>query len=386
MNGLDAAIALLLVAGAAGGWRVGFVARVGAWIGLMAGLLVGLAALGPAFELIGAGTQDAFIVTLGVLGFAGLGGQILGGALGSLLSVHVPPELRRADRWGGLALGVLSAVVVLWLLAPVMRTSTGWIGDLADGSAVMSWSEDALPEPPDAIEAVELLIGADRYPSVFDREVAPPDVGPPPVDVALQPGVTALVEQATVRVLGDACGRTQQGSGALVAEGLVITNAHVVSGVADGSVRVERFGSALQATVVAWDPDADLAVLAVPGLTGRPLLLAEGREGDEVVAAGFAGGGPLALAPGRVGAVVRASGRDIYDEHRVVRDVLVLAAAIERGDSGGPVVRGDGALVGVVFALSPDHADVGYALDVDAVRAAIGTAGSVSTSTGSCIG
>ena len=79
----------------------------------------------------------------------------------------------------------------------------------------------------------------------------------------------------------------------------------------------------------------------------------------------------------------QAIGRDIYGEDRVPRDILELRAAIERGDSGGPLILGDGTVGGVVFAESRTDPDVGYALapvDVSvAVAPALGRTGAVDT-------
>lgn len=385
MNLLDVGCVVLVALAAAGGWRAGLVARIGGWLGLGLGVLVGLSSLGPLLELLGAAPQDAFVVALGVLSFAALAGEVLGGVLGSQLSVHVPDELRSADRAAGGVAGALSVLLLLWLLSPVMAASSGWPERLADGSSVMRWTQRSLPAAPDAVAAVEVLLGADRYPAVFDREVAPPDVGDPPSEVTLAPGVGATIELATARVQGEACGRRQQGSGVVLGDGIVVTNAHVVSGVEGGRVEVELRGVARAGTVVGWDPAADLAVLSVPGVRSAGLVLADAREGDLVAVAGYPGGGGLTVLPGRVGEVVRAGGRDIYGERRVVRDVLVLAASVERGSSGGPAVRSDGALVGIVFALAPDDEGVGFALTPDAVRSALADAGTSAVSTGACI-
>ena len=66
-----------------------------------------------------------------------------------------------------------------------------------------------------------------------------------------------------------------------------------------------------------------------------------------------------------------ATGRDIYGEEQVRRQILELRAEIERGDSGGPLVLEDGTVGGVVFAEARTNPDVGYALSPDEVAAAI---------------
>ena len=63
-----------------------------------------------------------------------------------------------------------------------------------------------------------------------------------------------------------------------------------------------------------------------------------------------------------------ATGRDIYGQEQVRRQILELRAEIERGDSGGPLVLKDGTVGGVVFAEARTNPDVGYALSGDRGR------------------
>ena len=65
---------------------------------------------------------------------------------------------------------------------------------------------------------------------------------------------------------GSACGRLQEGSGAVLGDELVVTNAHVVAGADSVEVIRHPDGAEIEATVVAFDPSADLAVLDVPGI------------------------------------------------------------------------------------------------------------------------
>jgi S1-C subfamily serine protease len=72
-----------------------------------------------------------------------------------------------------------------------------------------------------------------------------------------------------------------------------------------------------------------------------------------------------------VAGTYRATGYDIYGEEHVQRDILELRAAIERGDSGGPLILPDGTVGGVVFAEAKTNQDVGYALTPTVVAAAM---------------
>jgi S1-C subfamily serine protease len=108
--------------------------------------------------------------------------------------------------------------------------------------------------------------------------------------------------------------------------------------------------------------------LRLPALVLAPLAPERGAVG---AALGYPNGSGLTALPAAVTALIKARGRDIYGEAPIVRDVLELRAAIEPGDSGGPLILPDGTVGGVVFAESRTDETVGYALDPEAVAVAI---------------
>ena len=91
----------------------------------------------------------------------------------------------------------------------------------------------------------------------------------------------AAVTAATVKVMGESCRRIQEGSGFVITENVVVTNAHVVAGEEDVDV-LRPDGKRLPATVVVFDAKRDLAVLRVDKL-GMPSL---GRANAEAGASG----------------------------------------------------------------------------------------------------
>ena len=111
------------------------------------------------------------------------------------------------------------------------------------------------------------------------------------------------------------------------------------------------------------------------------------ERGAEGAALGYAGGGPLVVLPAAVAGAYQATGHDIYDRALVTREIIELRAAIEPGDSGGPVVLEDGTVGGLVFAESRADPEVGYALSPTAVATrvapAVGRTGSVDV--GACL-
>jgi S1-C subfamily serine protease len=147
-------------------------------------------------------------------------------------------------------------------------------------------------------------------------------------------------------------------------EQIVVTNAHVVAGVDE--IRIDTAdGGRVLGEVIGYDPAADLAVILVPELDAEPIPLGPtpGRgEMGEVL--GFAPDADPPITPYRIAGEVTATGRDIYGEGDVRRQVLYVAAELDAGDSGAPLVS-DGAVVGMVFAVAPGTEPLAFALTPD---------------------
>ena len=146
-------------------------------------------------------------------------------------------------------------------------------------------------------------------------------------------------------------------------------------------------GARLDAEVVLFDPERDLAVLAVPGLTAPPLALGTDLAGGApAVVVGYPGDGPFTSTVARVRQVLQARGEDIYGEPGVSRQVYSLYAQVRPGNSGGPLLDPAGALVGVVFASSLDDPDTGYALTLAESRPVLDQAAAATEAvdTGAC--
>lgn len=199
------------------------------------------------------------------------------------------------------------------------------------------------------------------------------------------PSAVTRATASTVRVNGVACGVHLSGSGFTPAPDTVVTNAHVVAGVTGPTV-LRPDGRTLSATVTAFDPAKDIAVLSVPGL-GEPALpigSAIVGESDAVI------GHPLGQAavnvkPAQVARRVTADIGDIYDRPAGPRQLLVLVTQLQPGDSGSPLVNNAGQVVGVAFAASNLRRTVGYAVASEDMTTVLARPRAGTVGTGPCI-
>ena len=159
------------------------------------------------------------------------------------------------------------------------------------------------------------------------------------------------------------------GSGFIISnDGLVVTNHHVVSGADSVKVKLSD-GRSLSAEVIGSDPLTDVALLRITADADLPAVAFgdsdEMRVGDEVVAVG----NPFGLGGTVTSGIISAKSRNInagpYD------DFIQTDAAINRGNSGGPLFNNDGEVIGMNTAIfSPDGGSVGigFAVPSDLVR------------------
>jgi S1-C subfamily serine protease len=389
LNGLDFVIILAVVAAAIGGYQLGFLARVLSWAGLALGIAVSARlATDLVHSMTGSDPRSRLFAALGfVIGLAIIG-WALGLAAGSLLhaTLTFAPGLRTIDRAAGAVTGLLGVLVAVWLLIPALALTPGWPARAARDSAVIRAIDDYAPTPPRSVEQLARRVSGNALPDALDRLVSPPRAGTVPTS-GLQAGVAARVVDSVVKVEGHACQEITDGSGYVAAPDLVVTNAHVVAGEQRTRVDTSR-GRQLNATVVAFDSQRDVAILRVRDLGLPPLVFAPRVGiGDIDAVYGHPGGGALRESPARVSERIVAQGNDIYGTHSTRRNVLVLAAEVRPGDSGGPLVDQQGQVAGVTFATDRGGAAIGYALADSEIRPVLLAAAVSATAvdTGPCV-
>jgi S1-C subfamily serine protease len=200
----------------------------------------------------------------------------------------------------------------------------------------------------------------------------------PPADNVLLDAYSNAVVQAVEQV-GPAVVRVQpitpdrsfagEGSGfAVSADGLVLTNSHVVQGYSRFAI-VTAEGRALSARCVGDDPDTDIALLRIEQAVQLPYArLGDSkqlRRGQLVIAIGA----PLGFEATVTTGVVSAVGRSLRGERgRLIEDLIQTDAALNFGNSGGPLVSSAGEVIGIATAVISGAQGLCFAVAANTAR------------------
>jgi S1-C subfamily serine protease len=388
---IDIFLVLLVLVFAINGYRQGFLVGLLSFVGFFGGALLGLQ-LGPLIADRLNGDSTKVIVSLAAVFGLAIAGQALASFIGSRLRSAISnPTAQGVDNAGGAVVSVIAVLIVVWLVAaPLGSSSLPWLAKSVKNSAILGAVDKIMPAQADKLsQALRNTVDTNGFPDVFEgltptrvRDVPPPD------PALANSQAVAVAKRSVVKVLGTApsCSRRIEGSGFIYANERVMTNAHVVAGTR--TVSVELNGNQRKARVVAYDPDRDLAVLYVPGLSAPTMKFApkKASTGADAVVIGFPLDGPFDARPARIRDSGEIPGPNIYDSGKVTRDIYTIRALVRSGNSGGPLVSSDGTVLGVIFAAAADDQSTGFALTADeaAPVADAGLNHTESTSTGKC--
>lgn len=156
------------------------------------------------------------------------------------------------------------------------------------------------------------------------------------------------------------------GSGFLIgADGLIVTNNHVISEADEIQVRLNN-GDEYDAEIVGRDPSTDLALIRIPAEKDLPFLELGNSEALRVGQWVMAIGNPFGLEHTVTAGIVSAKGRVIgsgpYD------DFIQTDASINPGNSGGPLLDMSGRVVGINTAIIASGQGIGFAVPIDMAR------------------
>ncbi len=388
VNVIDLVVLAVVVLAAIQGLRLGAIVQVLSFGGFVMGLYLGALLASVTVTWAHGESSRSVVALVTLLGVAAVCGTV-GRIVGNLAFSRVHRGITGAvDSALGVVVAVAASLLVAWLLANTFVNSSSLkLNATIDQSRIIRSLDSVLPAPPSVFSRVQSFLSAEGFPPVF-AQLAPDSAGP----VAL-PG-SAQLQQAvardgasTVKILGDGCGQIQEGSGFVVAPGIVVTNAHVVAGI--DHPMVQDANGLHSTSVLSFDSSYDLAVMRVDGLDERPLQLDPDQVSRGVQAAvlGYPGGGSFTAVPAGVLAEFEAEGRDIYGQGLTLRNVYEIQALVRPGNSGGPLVQPDGDVIGVVFSRSTTNNEIGYALTSPGVLSRVLQAESTTKTvgTGACV-
>ncbi|MFC4460087.1 MarP family serine protease [Pseudonocardia nematodicida] len=397
MSWVDVVVVILALLAMASGWRHGVAVALLSFLGVLTGAVLGLR-LAP---LVAAQVESQ-----GAKVLLGIGAVVLLVALGEATGVYLGRFIRdrihrervlKVDSTLGAGVQAVAVVIAAWLIAlPLASTNIPTLTSGLRDSRVLAGVDEVMPNAARALPAeLRQILDDSGFPDVVSPFTRTPVavVDAPNPELAQDPVVNEVRDRVLkVRGRAPSCRRALEGTAFVVAPQRVMTNAHVVAGTSSTTVEVTTAAGRsrqLDATVIYYDAEVDVAVLDVPALEEEPLRFSPdpARVGDDVIILGYPLDGPYTVTPGKVRERIRLRGPDIYDQGSVLRDVYTVRAVVRSGNSGGPMITPDGRVVGVVFGAALDDAETGFVLTAEQVSAALNVAaagGAAPVDTGSC--
>lgn len=350
MVAIDLVLGLLIVVAAVVGGRLGL-ERALPIAGAAAGVL-----LGSRVPLLAGEELDSdYALNIAVVAALVLGG--IGAALGDMIADRAPGFAVRSlvvETGLGAILTGAAAAVVAWAVAPGVSEIRSVRDDVRRSEVLERFNAVLAPVRPPRDAPAPVRERLDRPARAAGRR--PAAVGDP--GLRSRPEVRRA-ERNLVKIVSNRCGSGYQGTGWIAGDGLVVTNAHVVSAAERVTVSEQGTGPPLVASVVWFDGIHDLALLRVGALRReRGLALADdARPGIPAASLGFPSG-KLTIRHARLGVTTAGlrlppielasrAGISLTTQDRLVTTIRGLSGY---GASGGPVVDRRGQVVATVFA------------------------------------
>lgn len=387
---LDLAVLAVAFVAAISGWRSGALGSLLSFLGVVLGAVAGVLLAPHIISHLGGPRAKLFVTLFLILALVVIGelaGVVLGRAVRGAIRNRT---MRTFDSMIGVGLQLFAVLVAAWMLGSLLESSDQpRLVTAVRGSKVWTQVDEVAPSwlrsVPTRLRALLDTPGMPDMLLPFGRTPVPVEAP----DAALAgDAVVAATRPSVVKIRGVApsCQKVLEGSGFVVSPNRVMSNAHVVAG--SDSVTVEANGQTYDASVVSYDPDADISILDVPNLPEAPLAFADApaATGTDAVVMGYPGGGDFVATPARVREIIELKGPDIYRTTTVTREVYTVRGTVRQGNSGGPMIDRGGKVLGVVFGAAVDDADTGFVLTGNEVSRQLAKVGNTQrVATGACI-
>ena len=228
---LDAFIAIFILLAVLRGARTGFLAGAFSLVGVVVGASVG-SRVAPSLTPDGNPIYGVGVTLISVVAFAVLGevlARLVGGSLRNRLS---NPASTALDSAGGATLGLALSLVLVWAVGifALQSPPLASLRPAVEDSEILATLDEWMP----AGMLTRAVAQLDPLPEFRGPQ---PNVAPPERGIVTDPDIRSAARR-TVRVTGVACGYGVEGSGWVAARNLVVTNAHVVAGVDEPTVKV----------------------------------------------------------------------------------------------------------------------------------------------------
>jgi S1-C subfamily serine protease len=388
---LDIAVLGVALVAAISGWRSGALGSLMSFVGVVLGAIAGVMLAPHIVSHVHSPRAKLFAALFLILALVVIGevaGVVLGRAVRSAIRNR---GIRTVDSIIGVALQLVVVLVAAWLLAtPLTSSDQPNLAAAVRGSKVLAQVDKYAPEWLKSVpKRMSTLLSTSGLPEVLQPFGRTPIQAVDAPDASLADSlVVANARPSVVKIRGVApgCQKVLEGTGFVIAPNRVMSNAHVVAG--SDSVTVQAEGQTYDATVVSYDPNADISILDVPNLPQRPLVFAEqpAKSGTDAVVLGYPGGGDFAATPARVREIIELNGPDIYRTTTVNREVYTIRGTVRQGNSGGPMINRAGQVLGVVFGAAVDDNDTGFVLTASEVSRQLAKIGNTDkVPTGACV-
>ncbi len=388
---LDIAVLVVAFIAAISGWRSGALGSLMSFVGVVLGAIAGVMLAPHIVSHVHSPRAKLFAALFLILALVVIG-EVAGVVLGRAVRGAIRNRgIRTVDSIIGVALQLVVVLVAAWLLAtPLTSSDQPNLAAAVRGSKVLAEVDKYAPEWLKSVpKRMSTLLSTSGLPEVLQPFGRTPIQAVDAPDASLADSlVVANARPSVVKIRGVApgCQKVLEGTGFVIAPNRVMSNAHVVAG--SDSVTVQAEGQTYDATVVSYDPNADISILDVPNLPQRPLVFAEqpAKSGTDAVVLGYPGGGDFAATPARVREIIELNGPDIYRTTTVNREVYTIRGTVRQGNSGGPMINRAGQVLGVVFGAAVDDNDTGFVLTANEVSRQLAKIGNTDkVPTGACV-